>query len=238
MNSFRAVLFSSVGHLLIFGALFVATLQRGESNERAKVYNVSIVPGVSTPGGGSGGPGSGGKAPVGVTGMVGRPGKIGGQALPPAKPLKGTALVEPTKKARKPSPAADTTRAGGAEQIAMRVYGTGGTIGGGGIPGEGLGGGTGRPATAFELAMNSKILPHWNENLWKLLPERLACTIKFLIAADGKVSNVEIFERSGNQEFDLAAKRAIELATLPAPSAYGIEGSIHEARVTFVNRPD
>jgi TonB family protein len=233
----RAILCSFVGHLVVFAVLFVATAGRGERSG-TKVYNVSIVPGIGFPGGGSGGPGSGGKAAVGVAGMVGKPGTIGGAALPAAKPLKGTALVEATSKSRKPRKLADSTRTGGSEPIAMRVYGRGGTIGGGGPAGEGPGGGSGRPATAFEIAMNNKILPNWNEDLWKTNSGRLTCTISFLIAGDGTVSGVRVFEPSGNSEFDLAARRAIEIATLPAPTTFGIEGNVHEARVTFVNRPD
>jgi len=235
----RAVIFSFLGHTVVLGALLVLGLTAGSNHEGARVYNVSIVPGV-VGAAGPGGPGSGGKAAVGVAGMVGAPGKIGALPAVSGKSPKGTALVQEAKK--KPSAKKDTTSAGTPDQIAMRVYGTGGTIGGGGEPGAGVGGlgagGSGRPATAFEIAMNNKILAQWNENLWKAMPDRLAATVKFLIAGDGTVSNVEVFEASGNSGFDQAAKRAIELATMPSPLAFGIPGSIHEARVTFVNRPD
>jgi len=235
----RSIAYSFLGHFVILGVLLALGSVRRPAAEGARVYNVSIVPGVvGSPG--SGGPGSGGKAAVGVAGMVGAPGKIGAPPALSAKPPKGTALVQETKK--KPGAKTDTSHTSRSDQIAMRVYGTGGTIGGGGDQGSETGGqgtgGAGRPATAFEIAMNNKILARWNENLWKSMPDRLAATVKFLIAGDGMVSNAEVFESSGNANFDLAAKRAIELATMPSPLAFGIPGNIHEARVTFVNRPD
>jgi hypothetical protein len=58
------------------------------------------------------------------------------------------------------------------------------------------------------------------------------------IAGDGTVSKVEVSEPSGNTGFDLAAMRAVELATMPSPLAFGIPGELHEASVIFVNRPD
>lgn len=235
----RPILFSFLGHVAILGVFFAVSMTRGGNHENARVYSVSIVAGVA--GAGSGGPGSGGKAEVGVAGMVGRPGKIGGTALPAEKSPKGTALVQEARK--KPSaknPKADSARAGSSGEIAMRVYGSGGTIGGGGQPGgiPGGGGGSGRPASAFEIAMNGKILANWNEDLWKALPGRVSCTIRFIIKADGTVTDAAVFEPSGNSDFDLAAKRAIELANMPSPAAFGMPGSIHEARVTFVNRPE
>ena len=171
--------------------------------------------------------------------MVGAPGKIGAPPALSSKPPKrhGTGAGDQGRsRARKP----DTSHASQSDQIAMRVYGTGGSIGGGGDQaGRGAGsGGSGRPATAFEIAMNNKILAQWNEDLWKAVPERLSATLKFLIAGNGSVSNVVVFESSGNIGFDQAAKRAIELATMPSPVAFGIPGNLHEARVTFVNRPD
>lgn len=233
----RSIACSFLGHFAILGVLLALGARRPAA-DGARVYNVSIVPGI-VGGPGSGGPGSGGKAAVGVAGMVGAPGKIGAPPALSSKPPKGTALVQETKK--KPNAKTDTSHAGQSDQIAMRVYGTGGSIGGGGDQGSGVGGqgaGSGRPATAFETAMNNKILSQWNENLWKSMPDRLAATVKFLIAGDGTVSNAEVFESSGNASFDLAAKRAIELAVMPSPLAFGIPGNIHEARVTFVNRPD
>jgi len=232
----RSIAYSFLGHFVILGVLLALGALRRPAAEGARVYNVSIVPGI-VGGPGSGGPGSGGKAAVGVAGMVGAPGKIGAPPALSSKPPKGTALVQETKK--KPGAKADTAHATQSDRIAMRVYGTGGSIGGGGDPGgTGSGGASGRPATAFETAMNNKILAQWNENLWKAMPDRLAATVKFLIAGDGTVSNAEVFESSGNANFDLAARRAIELATMPSPLAFGIPGSVHEARVTFVNRPD
>lgn len=233
----RSVLYSFLGHLAILGLLSALSFTRGVTPEGARVYSVSIVPGVV---GGTGQPGSGGKAEVGVTGMVGKPGKIGGTALPKAKSAKGTALVEEARKPKKPTTAKpDTTSGAGPDQIALRVYGTGGTIGGGGIAGTGGGGGdSGRPATAYEVAMNGKITANWNEDLWKAMPERLACTVQFLIHADGTVSDITVFEPSSNESFNSAAQRAIELARMPAPVDYGITGKAHQARVTFVNRPD
>lgn len=230
----RSVIYSFLGHTVIMGALLALGFTRARP-EGPAVYNVSIVPGV-VGGPGSGGPGSGGKAEVGVAGMVGKPGAIGAPPSVSGKPAKGTALVEESKK--KPGRKPDSSSAGQPDQIAMRVYGTGGTIGGGGSGSGGTGGGSGRPATAFEIAMNNKIVSQWNEDLWKAVPERLSATLKFLIAGNGSVSNVVVFESSGNIGFDQAAKRAIELATMPSPVAFGIPGNLHEARVTFVNRPD
>jgi len=236
----RSVIYSFLGHVVILGLLFALSFTRGGKNEGARIYNVSIIPGVA--GAGSGGPGSGGKAEVGVAGMVGRPGKIGGVALPSGQSPKGTALVQETRKkpATRP-PKSDSSPLDATADIAMRVYGTGGTIGGGGQPGGvpgGTGGAEGRPASAFEIAMNGKIIANWNEDLWKVLPDRLLCTVRFLISADGAVSNIEAFESSGNSSFDLAAKRAVALANMPSPAAFGMPGNIHEARVTFVNRPE
>jgi TonB family protein len=230
----RSVIYSFLGHFVILGALFALGFTRARPEGRA-VYNVSIVPGVAG-GPGSGGPGSGGKAAVGVAGMVGKAGAIGAPPSVSGKSVKGTALVEEIK--RKPSRKPDSTSASPPDQIAMRVYGTGGTIGGGGSGSGGLGGGAGRPASAFEIAMNNKIVSQWNENLWKAMPDRLSATVKFLIAGDGSVSNVEVFESSGNTGFDQAAARAIVLALMPSPVAFGIPGNLHEAQVTFVNRPD
>jgi TonB family protein len=227
-----AVFFSFLGHLVVLGIMLLVAGTRGERASGATVYNVSIVAGTA------GGPGSGGKAPVGIAGMVGKPGKIGSAPLSQEKSAKGAALVEEARKGKKTGAKTDTTRSNSAP-IALRVYGTGGTIGGGGQPGDsGTGVGTGRPATAFEVAMNGKILPNWNENLWKGLPERLICTISFLIDADGAVSHVEVFQSSGNDAFDLAARRAIELARLPAPASFGMTGDLHPARVTFINRSE
>jgi TonB family protein len=226
----RAVLFSLFGHVAVLGLLFLVTSGSAGRSEEARVYNVSIVPGIT---------GSGGDAPIGITGMVGKPGKIGGPALPKPGSSSGASLVEDTRDGKKPGrkPGRDSSRAETPDQIALRVYGAGGTIGGGGSAGTGFGS-SGRLATAFEIALNSKILPNWNENLWKALPERLMCTTQFLIHGDGAVERVEVLESSGNQSFDLAARRAIELARLPAPNAFGIPGEVHEARVTFVNRPE
>ena len=235
MNS-RSILFSFVGHLVILGALFIVGSLTGKTTNGPKVYNVSIVAGVVGPGG----TGGGGRPGVPLTGMAGQPGKIGGQALPRAEPLKGTALVDEVKRraASAKKPKADSGRAGNPDQIALRVYGQGGTIGGG-PGGDSTGGGIGgRPASAYEVAMNSKILANWNENLWKASPNRLSCTIQFLIAGDGKITNARVFESSGNEGFDQASKRAIELALMPAPLDFGIPGNLHEARVTFVNRPE
>jgi TonB family protein len=175
---------------------------------------------------------------VTITGIVGRPGAIGGEALPRTPPPKGPSLVDEVK--RKPVAKranADSTRAASPDQIALRVYGQGGIIGGG-TGGDTAGGIGGRPASAYEVAMNDKVVVNWNENLWKVLPNRLSCTIQFLIDANGRVTNLQVFESSGNDGFDEASKRAIELALMPAPSAFGIPGNLHEARVTFVNRPD
>jgi len=238
----RTVAFSFLGHVLILGFVFLFGRGRTESSQAARVYAVSIVPGIAG-GGGSGRPGSGGKAEVGIQGMKGLPGKIGGSALPAAGKPKGTAVVEEARKGRKPTPAKrDSNPSSGVpDRIDMRVYGTGGTIGGGGPAGAGapgIGTGTGRPASAYEIAMNSKILANWNEDLWKALPARLTCTVQFTIAGDGTVSNVRVFEKSGNDGFDLAARRAIELARMPAPGDFGFQGDKHEARVTFVNRPE
>jgi TonB family protein len=230
----RSVIYSFLGHTAILGALLALGFTRPRPAGPA-VYNVSIVPGVAGASG-PGGPGSGGKAEVGVAGMQGKPGMIGARPSVSARPARGTALVEESRK--KPARKPDTSSTSSPDQIAMRVYGTGGTIGGGGTDRGGTGGGTGRPATAFEIAMNSKIVSQWNEDLWKAMPDRLAATVKFLIAGDGSVSNVVVFESSGNTGFDEAAKRAVELATMPAPLAFGIPGNLHEARVTFVNRPD
>jgi TonB family protein len=239
----RAILFSFVGHTVVLGVFFIAAALGPRSQANRKVYSVSIVPGVVTPGGGGSGlPGSGGKAEVGVQGMVGKPGKIGApQAVSKETKPRGTALVkEATKKPAARPARADSGRKSGPEQIALRVYGTGGTIGGGGPAGPGGpgSGGAGRPATAFEAAMNNKILANWNENLWKALPDRLACTIQFIIKSDGAVTDVRIFESSRNEGFDLAARRAIELARMPAPGDFGMSGSVHQARVTFINRPE
>lgn len=241
----RSVIYSFVGHLAVLGILLGITSRRHPELEGARVYNVSIVvPGIVSPGSGSGKPGSGGKAEVGVAGMVGKPGKIGGTALPEPGPAKGTALVEPTKKPKRPMTRSDSLRppAGNPDDIVLRVYGSGGTIGGGGDgtggPGGMFGSGSGRPASAFEIALNGKIVANWNEELWKVIPERLACTIQFLIHSDGRVTDVSVFEPSSNDNFNAAAKRAIELARMPAPIDFGIPGSVHLARVTFVNRPD
>lgn len=224
----RSVIYSFLGHTAILGVLLALGFTRVQP-EGPAVYNVSIVPGAA------GAPGSGGKAEVGVAGMVGKPGMIGAPPSISAKPVKGTALVEESQ--RKPVRKPDTSLTNPPDQIAMRVYGTGGMLGGGSNSG-GTGGGSGRPATAFEIAMNNKIVSQWNEDLWKAMPDRLAATVKFLIAGDGSVSNVVVFESSGNTGFDEAAKRAIELATMPSPLAFGVPGNLHEARVTFVNRPD
>jgi TonB family protein len=233
----RTILFSCIGHLLAVTIVFLFGRSRPEAAPE-RVYSVSVVPG----GGGSGRPGSGGKAEVGVQGMTGSPGKIGGSALPAAGKPKGTAVVEEARKGRKQlAPRDSNPAARGNDQIVMRVYGSGGTIGGGGAigpGGPGLGTGTGRPASAYEIAMNSKILANWNEDLWKALPDRLTATIQFAIAADGSVSNVRVFAASGNAGFDLAARRAIELARMPAPADFGFPGDRHEARVTFLNRPE
>jgi TonB family protein len=230
----RSVIYSFLGHTALLGGLLALGFTRARP-EGPAVYNVSIVPGV-VGGPGSGGPGSGGKAEVGVAGMVGKPGTIGAPPSVSAKPLKGTSLVQASNK--KPgSSRKDSSSTNSPDQIAMRVYGAGGTIGGGGS-GGGNGGGSGRPATAFEIAMNNKIVSQWNEDLWKAMPDRLSATVKFLIAGDGSVSDIVVFESSGNTGFDQAARRAIELATMPSPVAFGIPGNLHEARVTFVNRPN
>ena len=119
----RNFLFSFIGHVVILGGFFAIGSIGGRGKPEARVYMVSIVPGASGPGG------PGGRAGVSVAGLVGRPGKIGGDALPKTAPPKGTALVdEARKKAAAKKAKADSSSNANPNQIALRVYGQGGVI--------------------------------------------------------------------------------------------------------------
>jgi TolA protein len=105
-----------------------------------------------------------------------------------------------------------------------RLKGGGG--GGGGQPGQGpigLGGsGGGGQQIGIELAgymlrLTERIRSRWTN---PLQVQGLVAIVRFDIAPDGTVSNVQVVQSSGNAAYDQSAARAVMLANpVPAPPA-------------------
>ena len=66
------------------------------------------------------------------------------------------------------------------------------------------------------------------------LPEKAVVVIKFRLERDGKVGSMLIEQSSGNEYYDLAAKRAIQSAVPLPPFTADLTESFYDAHFTFV----
>jgi TonB family protein len=101
-----------------------------------------------------------------------------------------------------------------------------------------------RPDTALKVDGISRPNQYWGRvqarigSFWKPpqveLPEKAVVVIKFRLERDGKVGSMLIEQSSGNEYYDLAAKRAIQSAVPLPPFTADLTESFYDAHFTFV----
>ena len=101
-----------------------------------------------------------------------------------------------------------------------------------------------RPDTALKIDGISRPNQYWGRvqarigSFWKPpqveLPDKAVVVIKFRLERDGKVGSMLIEQSSGNEYYDLAAKRAIQSAVPLPPFTADLTESFYDAHFTFV----
>ena len=105
-------------------------------------------------------------------------------------------------------------------------------FGAGRVGGNAMGGGVVRPPEFFRYkrVIEENIKSGWR---WYDTQAALVAQITFRIAADGKLSDVELAASSGNSEFDASALRAVQKVTSLPPPPENVYQYFREVRMTF-----
>ena len=199
----RTITLSAGAHLALAGALVFAP--GGLLQHRSRPNTVMTI----SLGGGGTGPENGG-----MTAMGGRPVQ---EVKPPAAPPSEVKSAPDEARGRTPTRGAEKTAGSAVADTGVRGQGFGLSSGGG--PGSGSTLDVADFCCPEYLAtMMLMIRRAWNQNQGATG----VAVVKFTIQRDGRLTNVEVFKKSGIETLDIAAQRAV-LATRslpPLPDAF------------------
>ncbi len=198
----KELLFSFIGHFLIFSAIVGVTIQkRPKEKPYPDVFQVSVVSLNS------------GSSVFGPNGPGG-PGNAAGNGN--GSTVNGVSFMDKKSKTIKTKTAKETKP--GIQQSSSSSSTLYGVPGGGiGIKGLGIYSQGGRYSYYVEMILK-KIGANWN-NPYEGSNKKFNCTVYFVVHKTGQITSTKIEKGSGNELFDRAAERAVIVTNYLPPLA-------------------